>query len=44
MVREDLAWIAALAILVLLEKLIFKGPAFSRISGLVLIGAGLFLV
>jgi predicted metal-binding membrane protein len=40
----NLAWIAALAILVLLEKLIFKGPTFSRISGLVLIGAGLFLV
>jgi predicted metal-binding membrane protein len=40
----NLAWIAGLAILVLLEKLVFKGPAFSRIAGAVLICAGLFLI
>jgi predicted metal-binding membrane protein len=40
----NLLWIAGLSLLVLLEKLIFKGPAFSRLAGLVLIGGGLFLI
>lgn len=40
----NIAWIAGLAILVLVEKLLKKGWAFSRAAGLGSIAGGLFLI
>ena len=40
----NLLWVAALAGFVLLEKAVARGPWFSRISGLVLIAWGLFVL
>ena len=38
------AWIAAIAIVVLLEKVVAKGPWLSRVAGLAAIAAGLALI
>jgi predicted metal-binding membrane protein len=40
----NLAWVAALAVLVLLEKITPAGVLISRASGIVLIGAGAYLL
>jgi predicted metal-binding membrane protein len=39
----NLAWIAALAVLVLLEKLVPHGDAVARAAGVLMLGAGLVL-
>jgi predicted metal-binding membrane protein len=38
----DLAWVAALAIVVALEKLLPRGAQLAAMMGLALIGAGIF--
>lgn len=40
----NLLWIAGLSILILLEKLVTKGPDFARAAGGVMIASGIFLV
>jgi predicted metal-binding membrane protein len=40
----NLFWIAGLALLVLLEKLLPAGALFSRLSGTVILGAGVYLL
>lgn len=40
----NLAWVAALSLIVLLEKVAPAGPAIARVGGVVLIGIGLALV
>jgi len=37
----NLVWVVALSVFVLAEKLLVRGPAFSRISGGALAGAGI---
>ena len=39
----NLLWIAALAILVLIEKLLPPGPVFSRVSGIAMLGVAVWL-
>lgn len=40
----NMVWVAGLAVLVLLEKVLPRGEVFGRLAGLVMLGAGLVLI
>jgi predicted metal-binding membrane protein len=41
---DELAWVAALGALVLVEKLLRQGPLVARLAGVLFVAWGLYLV